>query len=82
MDAGIDRWMMTFDFTSFSSVLQSYQDTGREIIKDCVLWKRSSPQVGIEPGTAKSAPVAQQAMRWPVDLAVPGSSLEILSNQK
>ena len=29
---------MTFDFTSFSAVFQSYQDNGRVIMKDCVQW--------------------------------------------
>ena len=76
--------MMTFDLTSFSIVLQSYmyQDNGKVKLKDYVQWKRDSPQAVIEPGTAKSAPVVQQVERWPVDLAVPGSSPEILSNQK
>ena len=35
----IDGWMagwMTCDFTSFSTVFQSYQDDGRLIMKDCV----------------------------------------------
>ena len=27
---------MTCDFTSFSAVIQSYQDDGRLIMKDCV----------------------------------------------
>ena len=30
--------MMTYDFTSFSTVFQSYQDDGRLIMKGCVLW--------------------------------------------
>ena len=29
---------MTCDFTSFSTVIQSYQDDGRLIMKGCVLW--------------------------------------------
>ena len=29
---------MTFDFTSFSTVFQSYQDDGRMIMKGCVQW--------------------------------------------
>ena len=31
----MDGWM-TCDFTSFSTVFQSYQDDGRLIMKDCV----------------------------------------------
>ena len=31
----IDRWM-TCDYTSFSTVFQSYQDNGWVIMKDCV----------------------------------------------
>ena len=33
----MDGWM-TCDFTSFSTVFQSYQDNGRMIMKDCVQW--------------------------------------------
>ena len=29
---------MTYDFTSFSTVFQSYQDDGRLIMKGCVQW--------------------------------------------
>ena len=29
---------MTFDFTPFSTVFQSYQDDGWVIMKDCVQW--------------------------------------------
>ena len=29
---------MTCDFTSFSTVFQSYQDNGRVIMKNCVQW--------------------------------------------
>ena len=29
---------MTWDFTSFSTVFQSYQDDGRMILKGCVQW--------------------------------------------
>ena len=32
-----DGWMIC-DFTSFSTVLQSYQDDGRMIMKGCVQW--------------------------------------------
>ena len=32
-----DGWM-TCDFTSFSTVFQSYQDDGRLIMKGCVQW--------------------------------------------
>ena len=37
----IDGWMdgwMTCDFTSFSTVFQSYQDDGRLKMKGCVQW--------------------------------------------
>ena len=34
---GIDGWM-TCDFTSFSTVFQSYQDDGQMIMKGCVQW--------------------------------------------
>ena len=33
----MDGWM-TCDFTSFSTVFQSYQDDERLIMKDCVQW--------------------------------------------
>ena len=33
----LDGWM-TCDFTSFSSVFQSYQDDGQMIMKGCVQW--------------------------------------------
>ena len=32
-----DGWM-TYDFTFFSTVFQSYQDDGRLIMKSCVQW--------------------------------------------
>ena len=38
---GMAEWMdgwMTWDFTSFSTVFQSYQDDGRLIMKGCVQW--------------------------------------------
>ena len=34
---GLDGWM-TCDFTSFSTVFQSYQDDGQMIMKGCVQW--------------------------------------------
>ena len=45
----IDGWM-TCDFTSFSTVFQSYQDDGSMIMKGCVQWNpvyggKSSPQL-------------------------------------
>ena len=33
----MDGWMIC-DFTSFLTVLQSYQDNGRMIMKGCVQW--------------------------------------------
>ena len=30
--------MMTYEFTSFSTVFQSYQDDGGMIMKGCVQW--------------------------------------------
>ena len=40
----IDGWI-TFDFTSFITVFQSYQDDGQVIIKDCLQW---NPVYGVE----------------------------------
>ena len=40
---------MTWDFTSFSTVFQSYQDDGRLIMKGCVQWnsvEKILPTVG------------------------------------
>ena len=50
---------MHCDFTSFSTVFQSYQDDGRVIMKGCVQCKpghcwKELPSVEIEPGTTKS----------------------------
>ena len=50
----MDGWM-TCDFTSFSTVFQSYQDGGRLIMKGCVQWnsfmvEKISLQAGIELG--------------------------------
>ena len=52
---------MTCDFTSFSTVFESYQDDGRKMMKGCVQWnliydsvKRSSPHAGLELTTARS----------------------------
>ena len=43
---------MTCDFTSLSTVFQSYQDNVRLIMKGCVQrLKRFSPQAGVEPGS-------------------------------
>ena len=36
-DGWMDGWMIC-DFTSFSTVFQSYQDDGRMIMKGCVQW--------------------------------------------
>ena len=33
----MDGWM-TCDFTSFSTIFQSYQDNGQMIMKGCVQW--------------------------------------------
>ena len=41
MKGRMDRWMdnwMTCDFTSLSTVFQSYQDDERLIMKGCVQW--------------------------------------------
>ena len=51
----VDGWM-TCDFTSFSTVFQSYQDDGQMIMKGCVQWnpfmvEKISPSGGIDPGT-------------------------------
>ena len=50
---------LTCEFTSFSTVFQSYQDDERLIIKDCVQWnpltdERISTRAGIELGTSRS----------------------------
>ena len=34
----VRSWTMTCDFTSFSTVFQSYQDDGQMIMKGCVQW--------------------------------------------
>ena len=49
----INGWT-TCDFTSFSTVFQSYQDDGRMIMKGCVQKGKISPQARIESGTARS----------------------------
>ena len=54
----IDGWMAC-DFTSFSTVFQSYQDNGYMIMKavcNVTLFtvEKISPRVGLEPGTARS----------------------------
>ena len=48
---------MTCDFTSFSTVFQSYQDDGRMIMKGCVEWipvysSEDFNSSGLELGTA------------------------------
>ena len=50
---------MTCDFKAFPTVLQSYQDDGWMIMKDCVRWnpdtvEKISPQVGLEIGATRS----------------------------
>ena len=58
---------MTCDFTSFSTVFQSYKANGQVIsgqwagdnerlsaMEPCLRLKRSSPQVGLIPGTPRS----------------------------
>ena len=40
----MDGWI-TFDFTSFITVFQLYQDDGRVIIKDCL---QGNPVYGVE----------------------------------
>ena len=45
----MDGWM-DLDFTSLSTVFQSYQDDGWVIMKDCLQWA----QRGHEPATARS----------------------------
>ena len=50
---------MTRDFTSFSTVFQSYLDDGQMIMKSCMQGnpftvKKFSPPARIEPGTARS----------------------------
>ena len=48
-----DLRFLTCDFTSFSTVFQSYQDDGWVIMKGCVQWTpfmagKISPQAGLE----------------------------------
>ena len=50
---------MTYDYTSFSTAFQSYQDDGQMIMKGyamepCLQLKRSLPQAGLYPRTARS----------------------------
>ena len=50
---------MTCDFTSFSTVFQSYQDDGRMIMNRWMQWnpftvERILPQERLEPGSARS----------------------------
>ena len=53
--------LMTCNFTSLLTVFQSYQDDKLLITKGYAQWnpvlrmERSSPQAGLEPGTARSA---------------------------
>ena len=49
---------MTCDFTSFSTIFQSYQDDGRMIMKDYVQWnpftvEKISLQAGLKPRIAR-----------------------------
>ena len=69
------RWMdESRDFTSFSTVFQPYPDARRLIMKGCVQWhpvyyrKRSPPQVGLIPGTARSA--GQRLTDWATGAAI------------
>ena len=51
---------MTYYFTSFATVYQSYQDSGQVIMKVCLQWnppfglKRSLTQMGLNPMIARS----------------------------
>ena len=54
----MDEWM-TYDFASFSTVFQSYQDDGRMIMKTVCNGtpftnEKNSPGAGIEAGTVRS----------------------------
>ena len=51
--AQMDGWVIR-DFTSFSTVLQSYQDDGTSIIKGCVQWNCCPPGLGLSPCTPQS----------------------------
>ena len=42
----MSRWM-SLDFISFSVVLQSYQDDGKVLMKDCVQWKKTTALYGV-----------------------------------
>ena len=57
-----DGWM-TCDFTSFSTVFQSYQDDGRMIMKYCVQWNPVCDwKAGLELTPARS--VGQRLTHW------------------
>ena len=43
-DTAPDGWMIC-DFTSFSTVFQSYQEDGWVIMKGCVQWNSVNPKV-------------------------------------
>ena len=59
MFQGMGGWI-TYDFTTFSTVFQSFQDDERLIIKGLCngtpsTVEKNSPQAGLELGTARSA---------------------------
>ena len=58
IDVWMDGWMIC-EFTSFSTVFQSYQDDGQTIMKSCVQWnlftvEKILPRAVLELGTARS----------------------------
>ena len=65
---------MTCDFTSFSTVFQSYQDDGQVgdngrlcAMEPCLRLERSSPQARLKPGTARPRglkPLSYQGFNW------------------
>ena len=64
----MDGWM-NCNFTSFSTVFQSYQDDERLIMKGCVQWnpvmfEKKLPQVGLKLGTARSAGLLNPLSYW------------------
>ena len=72
-----DGWL-TYDFTSFSTVLQSYQEVGRVIIKGCVQWNPFAIikiPASLEPGTARS--VVQRLTYWLIILL---KGVKLISN--
>ena len=55
---------MECDFTSFSTVFQSYQDDGWMLMKGCVQWNPFRIEAGLEFGTVKISMPALKPMSY------------------